>query len=555
MKTQIFSIFLFLVFVKNLNAETKIIKANLDKATVFLSGAQLSYNQQINFSKGVTDYVFEGVSPYLNQNSIMSNAKGDFFILDTKYNVSYPKETTTKKSVPKYLTQIRNLEDTLSIISFEILELDDKKNVLLSEKNLLTNNRMMKGEYKKDSLAILKDGIEYLRNRMNNINSELLKLKKEDFKINKRKVLLEQKLAEYNTLESLVNSENNTNNLNPTYQIIITISAANIGVGNLGFSYFVAQAGWSSAYEVRVNGNENKLEFFQLAKIFQNTGLDWQNVNLIVSTGNPSISNVKPNLTAMILGFRPINKNIEILSKTRTEDLLSSVTTGSTFLNEVDDETKSIYLSDYNIQTNQMTRVDYSIPIKYNIESNNQIHTVNIKKNNLNTDFKYVSIPKLDSDAFLTASVANWDDLNLFPGEAKIFFDGSFVGNTTISSINTSDTLSIDLGRDRTIICERKKLPSTTKEKILLDAKIIETAIEFSIRNTKSTVINYSLVDQIPKSNDKDIEVKLIQSSNGKLNEDNGLVTWNLKLNPKETKTIKLVYQIKIPINKAISGI
>jgi uncharacterized protein (TIGR02231 family) len=278
-------------------------------------------------------------------------------------------------------------------------------------------------------------------------------------------------------------------------------------------------------------------------------------VNLIVSTGNPGISNVKPNLTAMILGFRPINKNIEILSKTRTEDLLSSVATGSTFLNEVDDETKTIYLSDYNTQTNQMTRVDYNIPIKYNIESNNQIHTVNIKKNNLNTDFKYVTIPKLDSDAFLTASIANWDDLNLLPGEAKIFFDGSFVGNTTISNINTNDTFSIDLGRDRTIICERKKLPSTTKEKILLDAKIIETAVEFSIRNTKNTAVNYSLVDQIPKSNDKDIEVKLIQSSNGKLNESNGLVTWNLKLNPKETKTIKLVYQIKIPINKVISTI
>jgi hypothetical protein len=98
-------------------------------------------------------------------------------------------------------------------------------------------------------------------------------------------------------------------------------------------------------------------------------------------------------------------------------------------------------------------------------------------------------------------------------------------------------------------------LPSTTKEKILLDAKIIETAFEFSIRNTKNTTVNYSLVDQIPKSNDKDIEVKLIQSSNGKLNESNGLVTWDLKLNPRETKTIKLVYQIKIPINKAISGI
>ena len=555
MKTQIFSIFIFLVFIKNLSAETKIIKASLDKATVFLSGAQLSYNQQINFSKGVTEYVFEGVSPFLNQNSIFSAAKGDFFILDTKYNISYPKEITANKITPKYSSQIKNLEDSLSIILFDIEEINDKKNVLLSEKTMLANNRMMKGEYKKDSLAILKDGIDYLRNRMNNINLELLKLKKNEFKVNKRKDFLEQKLAEYNSLESLVNVGATTNNLQPIYQVIITISAENAGIGNLGFSYFVAQAGWSSAYEVRVNGNENKLEFFQLAKIFQNTGLNWQNVNLIVSTGNPGISNVKPNLTAMILGFRPINKNIEILSKTRTEDLLSSVATGSTFLNEVDDETKTIYLSDYNTQTNQMTRVDYNIPVKYNIESNNQIHTVNIKKSNLNTDFKYVTIPKLDSDAFLTASIANWDDLNLLPGEAKIFFDGSFVGNTTISNINTSDTLSIDLGRDRTIICERKKLPSTTKEKILLDAKIIETAVEFSIRNTKNTAVNYSLVDQIPKSNDKDIEVKLIQSSNGKLNESNGLVTWNLKLNPKETKTIKLVYQIKIPINKAISAI
>jgi len=80
MKTQIFSIFILLVFIKTLTAETKTQKANLDKATVFLSGAQLNYNHTINFSKGVTEYVFDGVSPFLNQNSIFSAAKGDFFI-------------------------------------------------------------------------------------------------------------------------------------------------------------------------------------------------------------------------------------------------------------------------------------------------------------------------------------------------------------------------------------------------------------------------------------------------------------------------------------------
>lgn len=548
-----------IVFVHFNYANSKNLKANVQSATVFLTGAQLFYKNEIAFSKGINEFVFEGVSPYLNQNTISTSAKGDFVILDTKFQIAYPTEESPKKVVSKYKKQIKQVEDSLMEISFLEISILDRKNVLETEKNLLLTNRLMKGEFKKDSLAILKEGMEYLRLRLNNINSELLKVKREEYKVNQLKDLLSEKLNEYNSLEALVMGQQTTKPIEAINEIVVTISSENAGIGSIDFSYFIAQAGWSASYEVRANSGDSKLNLFQMANVYQNSGLVWKDVNLTISTGNPTVSNTKPNLVPLYVNLfsNSIKYPTEIgasikatqeLKATSMDDVATDMEKPITFIPEN-------FLAQINNETLNFTRIDYSIPIKYTINSNNQQHQINIKKNSLNTEFKYVGIPKLDPDAFLTASICNWEDLNLLNGEAKIFFDGSYVGNFGITPNNFSDTILFDLGRDKSILVKRKKLPNVTKDKIFQDSKLVENTIEFTIRNTKSVAIEYCLKDQIPVSGYKEIEIKPIQLSGGKVEEETGIVSWNLKLEPKETKTIKLTYQIKYPLGKKINGV
>jgi hypothetical protein len=67
------------------------------------------------------------------------------------------------------------------------------------------------------------------------------------------------------------------------------------------------------------------------------------------------------------------------------------------------------------------------------------------------------------------------------------------------------------------------------------------------LRNTKANAVAFVLQDQIPLSVQKDIVVTGEEMDGAKLEESTGILTWNLNLKPKETKTIKFTYTVKYP--------
>ncbi len=77
----------------------------------------------------------------------------------------------------------------------------------------------------------------------------------------------------------------------------------------------------------------------------------------------------------------------------------------------------------------------------------------------------------------------------------------------------------------------------------LLSEKTFAYAIE--VRNGKNADVNLTLENQIPVSQDKETTVKLLDESEGKLNEDTGRIVWKLDLKPKETKLLKLMFSVK----------
>ncbi|MES2836389.1 MAG: DUF4139 domain-containing protein [Bacteroidota bacterium] len=542
-------------------ANEKTIKANLDKVTVFRQGAQLNYVEPINFVQGTQDIILEGVSPYLDQNSLQAEGKGAFVIMDVKYRLTYktPSQPKIEKANAKYTLQLKQIKDSLKMYDYMLDDNKDKREALTLEKSLLLNNRIIKGETKKDSLQLVKESLEYLRLRLNNINSELLKIKKEEARITELKNPL------YERQSGLTNLINGTytpgeNEQSPIHQVIVTLFAEAAGTGFLKVNYFMGNAGWNSTYDLRAESTSNQIQLMHRAKVYQNSGMDWNNVSLTISTGSPNENGLRPTLQPYYLAwYAPQPKRKYTADKKeRSNDFEKSEAYGAAYAGAAapspsyDELVDANYSSNYTEATESMVRMDYEIKLKYTILADGKEHQVVIENKQIPTQFYYSAVPKLDTYAYLGAKIFDWENLNLIPADARVYLDGAYVGNSYLNPNETSDTLNISLGRDKSIVIKRKKLKDKSKEKLINENKVAEQYYDITIHNTKAQAIEIEIVDQIPMSNDNNVKVEATELSKGSLDELSGLVSWKLKIKPKETKKLSLNYKVTAPKNKPI---
>lgn len=76
---------------------------------------------------------------------------------------------------------------------------------------------------------------------------------------------------------------------------------------------------------------------------------------------------------------------------------------------------------------------------------------------------------------------------------------------------------------------------------------------ELTVKNNKKEKVEMILKDQFPVSNNKDIEVELLESSGGSVNNEVGVVSWKLELNPGEVKKYRISYSVKYPKDKLLN--
>ena len=198
----------------------------------------------------------------------------------------------------------------------------------------------------------------------------------------------------------------------------------------------------------------------------------------------------------------------------------------------------------------------FTIERPYSVPSDGKYHAAEIKRFTMNSEYVYFAAPKLDKDAFLVARTTGWGDVNLLPGEANVYFEGSFVGTTFVNTATTDDTLDVSLGRDKRIVITREKNKDVSGSTgIFGNSKSKQLSYTISLRNTRKEAVKLILEDQIPISNQKDIEVKVNELSGGEVNTTTGKVTWSLSLPPGEVVKKNISFNVKYPKDKTIGNL
>jgi len=193
------------------------------------------------------------------------------------------------------------------------------------------------------------------------------------------------------------------------------------------------------------------------------------------------------------------------------------------------------------------TSVLFQIEMPYTVASDNKHMAIDMQHISMDAGFEHYAVPKIEKDAFLLAHITNWEQYNLLGGEANIFFEGTYTGKTIIDPSSFKDTLTLSLGRDKSIVICREKAKDY-KSRQMIGSKVVEERNwVISVRNPKAQLVHLTLMDQIPVPYRDEIEVGKVELSGAELDKKTGAVKWQLELNPDESKKLELKYQVKYP--------
>jgi uncharacterized protein (TIGR02231 family) len=531
--------FLFLLFSAIGFAQKPVFTtAKVKSATVYFNSAELSQTTSVNLPVGTSEIVIKNVADYLNENTVQIGAPSSVTVLSVQFTQNYISEYEIDETNPA----IKKVRDSITWTEKEIKKIQIDSYSSQQTIALLDKNQNVSGENSGLNVAELMKLVDYYKAKRTELDNNIVALKEKEVKLNQKLSALKSKL-EINTQKEEKNSKG---------KLIIQVMNEVAGLVNFDINYITNTASWQPFYDLRADNINSPINMMYKAQVTQWTGIDWKKVNLTLSSGNPNQNNQAPILNSWFLRYQDMNYyRGNVMQRSSENELKEEVVVGYGTAKKANLSGKAIGVD---IKENQLN-VSFDIDIPYDILSNSKPHSVALKDIKLPATYKYYAAPRVEKEAFLLAEINDYSKYNLLPGEANIIFEGLYVGKTYINTNQTSDTLNLSMGRDKKISIKREKVVDKSGTKFLSSKKEQTFTFDITVRNNKKETVTMLLKDQYPLSTDKEVEIELLEKDGAKDNKETGILTWDVKLNPNETKKFRISYRVKYPKDKVIDNL
>ncbi len=506
--------------------------SKIEKVTVFLSGASVMRSARVAVASGKTEIRFNRITPDLDVNSIQVKSEGDVAI----QSVTHEKDFLGAKPSIAEITKLENQRETIQ----DKIAMDKSLlTVYKREEEMLIKNQLIVGQNTGLKAMDLKESVDFQRLRMTEVLAKQLELDKIIKKAEIEALKITNQIAQITG-----------NRGEETSVVVVTVLSNNPTNVNFTLSYFVANTNWTPSYDLRVKDISKPLNLTFKANINQNSGEDWKDVKLSLSTGEPQKQGVPPVLYTWFLKEQIAVQQQALQNRARMNNRID--VDSNIKLSEVEktagwagnlgaDDGYGVVQTNY-----QQTAKSFDLPQPYTIKTGSENFQVELKPLEIPATYEYYVAPKYDKDAFLTAKIVDWEQYDLMAGTMKLYFEDTYLGDSYLN-VNNQDTLSISLGRDKGVVVTRNKRTDFRKKQSLGSNKVDSRGYEIVVRNTKRQAINLTIEDQFPISKAKEIEVDDQEAEEAEINKETGKITWRLKLEPNKDKKLKHKFTVKSP--------
>ena len=520
------------------------IKTNskITEVTVYRTQARETRNASANLKSGYQEVVLSEASMHMVDASLQVSVKGDATLLSAAVRINYMNDLSTLPDNPKlgeYADSIKSMEKQLRWIL-------EERQVYNSEMELVTSLMQPTLSEKGYAASNMADMANLHRTRMLELRQLLFNLSLTEENLNDRREQFQGQLNQMGAIKST-----------PVKEIVLSFSCEREEEIGIKCEYLVGNAGWIPAYDIHAVNTSSPIGLDYKAKVIQQTGYDWKNIALKISTSNPGVNNNRPLMRPEYVDYVDYRFNaVESNNSFGVTNMMQAERFDYKQTPQISGAIAGVpTLPEFYVNPLEKDiLVEFNINTKQTIRSNGKEHICQLDEYSMPATYRYHAVPKLDQSAFLIARITEFGGLNLLAGDANVFFGETFVGQVTINPIVTSDTLLISLGRDDKIIVKRTRVGDFQSKKIMTGREKVEYEYVTTIRNHKSTPIEIEILDQIPLSRKKEIEVNLGKYGNADYDKNLGKLVWNLKIKPGDSKSVSLEYQVEYEEGKAISA-
>ena len=355
-------------------------------------------------------------------------------------------------------------------------------------------------------------------------------------------------------------------NANPPrkMEVRIDLVADAATTATMRVSYAVRGARWAPVYDARLDTGARErapaLELIRRAEIVQQTGEDWSDVALSVSTVRTAKGGSAPDLRPLLVRY-PLPPRVQG-AFAPAAPMMRSVTENAAVSDELakreDDGAPRMKAAEREavLDAGGFQAV-YQIPGRVSIATNEGAKSFRIATAAIAPKLLVRAVPALDQTGFLEASFTQTDDAPLLPGRIAVYRDGIYVGRSQIALTPKDETVRLGFGADEKVKIARvvtRKIEGSTG--IISTARTDEREYKITVRNGHDTPIAIAVEDQVPVSEVADIVVEVLPvttpPSERDVRDRRGVLVWNFDAAPGETRDIKLGWRVRWPTDKTI---
>jgi uncharacterized protein (TIGR02231 family) len=343
-------------------------------------------------------------------------------------------------------------------------------------------------------------------------------------------------------------------------EVRIDLAAAAATQATLRVTYAVRAARWTPLYDARLDtgakDRKPSLELVRRAEITQTTGEDWSNVVLSVSTVRSARGGKAPELNSLIVQYPPSPRQapasapVDNVMPPAQSRAMSKALEQPAEREKADEQQVAAEVGGF--------QVVFRIPGRVSVGASEGAKSLRVATATIAPDLAVRSVPVVDPTAFLEASFAQSEDAPLLPGRIAIYRDGVFVGRGQMTAASKNETVRLGFGADDKVKIERAvvKRNEGSAGLILTTSKTDERSFKTVIRNGHDFPIRIAIEDQLPVSENEDIQVEMLPSTTpptaANVRDKRGVLEWAFEAKPGEVRDIAFAWRIRWPKDKGV---
>lgn len=264
--------------------ETKA-EAAIQKVTVFKEGAQVEHSKDLNLTAGKQLVIFQKLTDFLDPSSIQLKCSDAATILSVRTRKNFDDKTIAE-------TELKEKNERKKVLEKQERTLRDEYKVLLLDEQLLLKNNNLSSQQQAMKISELKEASTFFHAKLSEINTRKSQLDSE----------IEAVVRKINTIEQEINTRKGLPVVNYT-EVEVELNVERAGSIHFDFTYITHKASWKPYYDMRSNGVGASVLLEAKGLVTQSTGIDWKNVQLILSTNDPYDNTIEPSIEPWYVNY------------------------------------------------------------------------------------------------------------------------------------------------------------------------------------------------------------------------------------------------------------